>query len=154
MEHGLTDSLSPSWMGSSQWKRTVHRTESSSFNACILHEDALNIRKQRPIFTFQMGTDLLAEVKAKSIHSCVIGLLRLITTISDLLLIFFRSFLHSVGRKCKFPQNWGKVVDKDKTLVRYPEAEAHKCVNISNIYHHEVSTQQKTWGRWFRFDFC
>lgn len=99
-------SVCPEWV---RWSGNAPSIGPKSHHSCILHEDALNMWKQIPIFTFQTGTDLLAEVEAKSIHARVIGLLRLVTrgTLSDLFLIVFWSFLRSVWGKCKFPHHGG-----------------------------------------------
>lgn len=46
------------------------------------------------VFTFHVGTDLLPEVEGKSIHSCVIEILRLLTrgTLPDHVLDLFQIF--------------------------------------------------------------
>lgn len=81
VESAGTHSDCPEWLhfsgkASSVWRKSHHSCMCFSCSTC---EDTVNVWKQMAVFTFHVGTDLLPEVEGKSIHSCVIEILRLLT---------------------------------------------------------------------------
>lgn len=95
-ESAVTRSDCPEWLhfsgkASSIWRKSHH---SCMCFACSTCEDTVNVWKQMAVFTFHVGTDLLPEVEGKSIYSCVIEILRLLTrgTLPDHFLDLFQTF--------------------------------------------------------------
>lgn len=103
VEHGLTDSLSLSWMGPFEWKRTIHPTQISSF---------MHVYCMKMLWTcgsrcqyLHSRWEPICSLRSKPNQFTPASLDYWDLSWEEHFQIFFRFLLRSALGKCIFPQN-------------------------------------------------